>query len=72
MAVIIHFPVGRMGDKQAPPQRPASVVVLSVARAQRARKRIRVMELLRAESLRTARAAVVTSATAPRLTKESD
>jgi hypothetical protein len=72
MAVIIHFPAGRTGDKGAPARQPAPVVALSLAREQRARKRNRVMELLRAERLRAARAAIVSVSTAPRLTKESD
>jgi hypothetical protein len=69
MAVIIHFPVdGRMGDRPAPREQPAQVVALSVAREQRAKKRNRVVELLRAERLRAACAA----STASPLTKESD
>jgi len=73
MAVIIHFPVdGRMGDRRAPREQPAQVVALSVARGQRAKKRHRVMELLRAEHLRAACAAMVSTSTASPLTKESD
>ena len=86
MAVIIHFPVdGRMADRRAPREQPAQVValsvareqpaqvvVLSVAREQRAKKRHRVMELLRAEYLRAACAAMVSTSTASPLTKESD
>ena len=73
MAVIIHFPVdGRTGDRRAPPEQPTQVVALSVARDQRAKKRHRVMELLRAERLHAACAAMVSTSTASPLTKESD
>jgi hypothetical protein len=84
MAVIIHFPVdGRMADRRAPREQPAQVVAmsvardqpaqvvaLSVAREQRAKKRHRVMELLRAEHLRAACA--TGTSTASLLTKESE
>jgi hypothetical protein len=59
-----------MADRRAPREQPAQVVPLSVARDQRAKKRHRVMELLRAEHLRAACAASMS--TASPLTKESD